>query len=575
MNIYVSLTTIPFRVKKLYITLNSIIRQSVKPTKIFLNIPRKYARFPDETISEEDIEKLQAQYQDMLQINRIDVDYGPGTKLVGAIPHINFEDDGLLILVDDDVIYKPYMIKGFIEQYDINLENTRCYSYYTYDIDMGYSSLTIGQGVDGFAIPFKCLRKFNNYISRFNFYQLTTDCELWYIFLHDDLWISYFLYLNNYNIQNINETLNTVYLMLDKYSDNANLSLCSIIGKYNRENCCKIGIEILQRLTYTSIYSCFEDNIKTYFVEDITNKIFIEGLNFSMFKSICYDEVDKTNYYYAERLCINNVNGLKTGKRNEQGYQLVGFDIEAEDPRLIFLNGKVYIIFICISKHSDRSIAITEFNTWKPTCLRLRNTPCNPIEKNWAPYVKNNTLYFVYNYDPLIIIRYDFNSDGLCDVVYRQQNTLLPCQTAETIIRGGSNLIPYSDNIYIGGCHDRIFHIDKFVHFTRIVLLDTETFQIKYVSKPIAYVYPHYNLNKIKNTEIMYHSETNLIQDPISINKVDNRYYLTINVCDCKTLLYELSIDIKPEKYTSYNNIGDIQRKVEYDMNCILNFMNF
>ena len=51
-NVVVSLTTTPSRIKKIWPTLNSILLQSTKPEKIYLWIPKKYKRFPLDTISQ-------------------------------------------------------------------------------------------------------------------------------------------------------------------------------------------------------------------------------------------------------------------------------------------------------------------------------------------------------------------------------------------------------------------------------------------------------------------------------------------------------------------------------------------
>ena len=51
-NFCVSLTTIPSRLKNLELTIKSILEQTVKPDKIFLNIPYKYKRFPGYIVDE-------------------------------------------------------------------------------------------------------------------------------------------------------------------------------------------------------------------------------------------------------------------------------------------------------------------------------------------------------------------------------------------------------------------------------------------------------------------------------------------------------------------------------------------
>ena len=50
--IYVSLTTIPQRIKSIKKSIDSLINQTQKPDKIFINVPTKYKRF--EEIVEED-----------------------------------------------------------------------------------------------------------------------------------------------------------------------------------------------------------------------------------------------------------------------------------------------------------------------------------------------------------------------------------------------------------------------------------------------------------------------------------------------------------------------------------------
>ena len=46
----------------------------------------------------------------------------------------------------------------------------------------------------------------------------------------------------------------------------------------------------------------------------------------------------------------------------------------------------------------------------------------------------------------------------------KQNNIQLPLNTTINVLRGGSNLIPYKDNLYIGASHDRII-IDIYVFF--------------------------------------------------------------------------------------------------------------
>jgi len=55
--IYISITTIPKRIKNIQKSIDSLLQQTKVPDKIFINIPTKYKRFK-EIIENEDIPKF-------------------------------------------------------------------------------------------------------------------------------------------------------------------------------------------------------------------------------------------------------------------------------------------------------------------------------------------------------------------------------------------------------------------------------------------------------------------------------------------------------------------------------------
>ena len=172
--IYVSISTIPQRLKNLNETVESLLNQTLKPNKIFINIPYKYERF-SETIEDNQIPKFNS---NIVEVTRCE-DCGPGTKLLGSLN--KFKKNSLLILADDDHVYRDYMIEKFF--YFYSRASNNAYSFYVHPL----GNFGIGQGADGFAI------NTNNLVGIKNFYDEVVKNYI-ELFLYDDLWISYFLY---------------------------------------------------------------------------------------------------------------------------------------------------------------------------------------------------------------------------------------------------------------------------------------------------------------------------------------------------------------------------------------------
>ena len=77
--IYVSISAIPQRIKNLNKTVESLLNQTQKPDKVFINIPFKYKRF-SETVEENQIPKFDNEKVEVIRCE----DSGPGTKLLGS-----------------------------------------------------------------------------------------------------------------------------------------------------------------------------------------------------------------------------------------------------------------------------------------------------------------------------------------------------------------------------------------------------------------------------------------------------------------------------------------------------------
>ena len=89
--------------------------------------------------------------------------------------------NSLLILADDDHVYRNYMIEKFFYFYSKAPNNA--YSFYVHPL----GNFGIGQGADGCAINTNNLEGIKNFYN-----EVVKDYKE--LFLYDDLWISYFLY---------------------------------------------------------------------------------------------------------------------------------------------------------------------------------------------------------------------------------------------------------------------------------------------------------------------------------------------------------------------------------------------
>ena len=150
----VSFTTIPSRIDDIKKTIDSINNQTLKPNKIFLNLPYKFRRFSDYSFSKDQITELE-KYN--IEINRSD-DYGPSTKLIGSLEKIKkFE---CVIILDDDHIYHNKMFEIFINEFKKKKNN---YSFYVQKI----FRLNMGQGADGILINTNNLSKIEVFYEKF------------------------------------------------------------------------------------------------------------------------------------------------------------------------------------------------------------------------------------------------------------------------------------------------------------------------------------------------------------------------------------------------------------------------
>jgi hypothetical protein len=189
--IFVGIASIPGREESLLETLDSILKNTILPDKIYITITKKYKNYGVYNTS--CLEKYKE--NKLIEIIMLDEDLGPCSKLLGPLTKIeSYEGSRFILLLDDDHIYKDYMIETFHQEI-IDDENICC-SYYVYTV----KGVPIGQGADGFLIKLGLIKHFKEY---YNFLMDNTD--LW--FYQDDLLISSFLHNKNIKIKNLRKKL--------------------------------------------------------------------------------------------------------------------------------------------------------------------------------------------------------------------------------------------------------------------------------------------------------------------------------------------------------------------------------
>lgn len=184
--VVVGLTTLPSRIGLLAPTLDSLLAQSRPPDRIVLAIPptsRREGRgyeLPPELTDE-------AAWDGRLEIVRTEDDHGPGTKLLGSLAAVS--EPSILVVVDDDVVYAPYMLQKLVEAQ--RADHSRSFSFYAYR----EGGITVGQGCDGFSFWTPNLDGIADWA------QPILDQPA--LFVHDDLWISFFLQRRGVRIRRI------------------------------------------------------------------------------------------------------------------------------------------------------------------------------------------------------------------------------------------------------------------------------------------------------------------------------------------------------------------------------------
>ena len=215
--VVLSVTSLPSRIGRIRPCLESLLSGTRRPDKIIVSLPFYSTREKTEYRIPEFLQD-QNFCGDVVEVVRVDSDWGPGTKLLGALPFVS--EKSCLVLVDDDVTYRPNFLQNIADA-QLN-EHDVSFSYFTYRV----RGITIGQGCDGFSFWKPNLFGISDFFRR---YVSGTD-----LVLHDDFWISIFLASKHIRIKPLNHLVgpdDTIYL---QSFDDRN-SLRYLTGAYSRK----------------------------------------------------------------------------------------------------------------------------------------------------------------------------------------------------------------------------------------------------------------------------------------------------------------------------------------------------
>jgi hypothetical protein len=150
-DVVVTLTTLPSRIDRIEPTLKSLLRQTVRPAAIRLNVPRTSRRERTEYHVPDRFKALR-----VIAIAAVD-DYGPATKLIPAL--LESPPGQRLLVVDDDRIYQPYLLEQLAAESDRHPETAFASSGWDAPEDLTDRPTTLMATLRGRApAPIKCTR---------------------------------------------------------------------------------------------------------------------------------------------------------------------------------------------------------------------------------------------------------------------------------------------------------------------------------------------------------------------------------------------------------------------------------
>ena len=214
-------------------------------------------------------------------------------------------------------------------------------------------------------------------------------------------------------------------------------------------------------------------------------------------KTICIRACDPDrSYIYAQALTSHyhptsyNIT-LKNGKTihfpsilNTSAPEVNKCCLGPEDPRIVIDDdNQVLISFNMIDVDKKRKIWLYDLFKDHQVPLTISDHPIAWMEKNWAPFIRDKKLHFIYSYHPLAVLQCSTDK-GTCTLIAKGQKS-------EEIgsLRGGTQLVRFHNTNYFVSIARTTLSCGKCEGFYRphftVLSLVGEQFHLVYVSEPM------------------------------------------------------------------------------------------
>jgi len=243
--VYISMSTIPARLNNTIELINHTLKYVKGLTKLILNLPYSYRRFPEFKINERRIrEKIK---DTKFYLNRCQ-DYGPLTKF---LPSLAILPNNSILIVCDDMCYSMTAYKDIAERQDSQINKSFTYFYYPYSQPSIERIVNVPQGADMISFYTNNLREFPEFFTSFLKKMKIEEYYKNSCFFVDDLIIGFYLQYIGIPIQQVDPTHRMIYI---KNCENApkKYNLNAQKGQRSRENTMK--------MCYKDLYYVFPSN---------------------------------------------------------------------------------------------------------------------------------------------------------------------------------------------------------------------------------------------------------------------------------------------------------------------------